>query len=507
MRALGLTPAGCIAFWLAASLPAKELSEYQVGDIVEADIVAPERLIVIDAEGTDALKQKEAMKVPAFFFYHAEAADEVEQDFRAHFGMVRSNFHDAMEALYQRNRLNEQWLNSTRFRTLAATFKQQHPGFPRLTNLIPVWAMGVPDTEVQDTLVARLREAMSQRIRADASPPEIKLGSQVRLLTVTNREQALTLEMAEQQAALLFRTNLHTLSRVRSEFQQFEPLLQPGQAGFLATFLKPNCILNTALTTQSRTRRVDHLYAADRYEAGQLIAGRGEQVDDRIMVALKQLNTTPGPRPPPKTADQPKVASPQRQNPWPWAGLALVLAGLTVGAWRRVNRKKLVSILPARVAGAGDSAGIITCPSCAKAIVIPAEAVANLSANSTTWQARALAAERRAERAQAAIRAGLLPHLADWLKQRFVRGLVSERSQMLHAQKSAAAELVELERRLDALHAPLQERLHTYEQRIAELEKLLAAKGEENRVLLQAKIEMTRRQLETTRNRNPLELN
>ena len=172
-----------------------------------------------------------------------------------------------------------------------------------------------------------------------------------------------------------------------------------------------------------------------------------------------------------------------------------------------LNRGKPASLMPARVAGGGAPAGIISCPSCDENIVIPAEAVENLSTNAPTWQQRARAAEQRAERAHAAIRAGVLPHFADWLKQKFVRGLVSERSQMLDAQKSAAGELAELERRLDELHTPLQERLHAYEKRIAELDKLLAAKGEENRELLRAKIRLTRQQLENARARNPLEFN
>jgi pSer/pThr/pTyr-binding forkhead associated (FHA) protein len=172
-----------------------------------------------------------------------------------------------------------------------------------------------------------------------------------------------------------------------------------------------------------------------------------------------------------------------------------------------LHRKEPISVLPARMAGGGATAGVISCPSCAEHIVIPAEVVENLAANTHTWQQRALAAEQRAERAHAAIRAGVLPQLADWLKHKLVHGLVSERSQMLDAQKSAAAEMAELERRLDALHAPLQERLRAYEKRITELERMLDVKGEENRELLRAKIQMTRQQLENTRTRNRVEFN
>jgi hypothetical protein len=114
------------------------------------------------------------------------------------------------------------------------------------------------------------------------------------------------------------------------------------------------------------------------------------------------------------------------------------------------------------------------------------------------WQQRALAAEQKVEQAHAAIRAGVM----DQLKEKLVNNLASQREQMLEIQKSAAAELAELEQRLNELHAPLQERLRVYEARIGDLEKALAAKGQENRELIRAKIEMTRKQIETERARD-----
>jgi len=60
----------------------------------------------------------------------------------------------------------------------------------------------------------------------------------------------------------------------------------------------------------------------------------------------------------------------------------------------------------------------------------------------------------------------------------------------------------ELERRLEHLHTPLQERISAYEKRIAELEQELAAKGEENRELIGARIAVTRQQLHVERERS-----
>ena len=93
------------------------------------------------------------------------------------------------------------------------------------------------------------------------------------------------------------------------------------------------------------------------------------------------------------------------------------------------------------------------------------------------------------------------------MKEKLVGNLVSQREQMLETQQSAAAEMAELEKRLNELHAPLQERLRVYETRIADLEKALAAKGEENRELIRAKIEMMRKQLETERSKTEVQFN
>jgi len=458
--------------------------------------------MVVDTTATEALKGKEALKIPAVFFYHPKVADEVEQSFRTQFGTVRSNFFDAMGAIYQRKRLNPKWLNSTRFRTLSNTFRRQHGAFLQLTNLLTAWATGSSDEAkaIENALVASLREAMGRPIRADGLPSEMKLGAHVRILTMTKQEDAVTVQFAERRGTVLHRTNLLTLTRARSEFQKLSPPAERRQAKFLASFLKPNCVLNQELTIQSRWRHVAPLYVADRYEAGQVIARRGQTVDAKILAAIEQL-----------TAARVQAGLSENANAvkgaWWWAGLGLAGMALIVGGWHFWFRRKPVSILPARVAGEGTTAGIVSCPSCDENIVIPAEAVENLSAGTPAWQQRALAAEQRAERAHAAIRAGVLPHFTLWLKQKFVRRLVAERQQMVDAQKSAASELAEMEQRLDEVHAPLQERLLAYEKRIAELEKSLAAKGEENRELLRVRIQLTRQQLERERGRKIAELN
>ena len=107
----------------------------------------------------------------------------------------------------------------------------------------------------------------------------------------------------------------------------------------------------------------------------------------------------------------------------------------------------------------------------------------------------------------ASVQSSLAPHLVDALKNAVVQELAAQRRELLAAQQTAAAELTELARRLEAVQTPLLERLRAYEQRIVELEKDLADQSKENRELLKLKIEMLREQVEAERSRSRLNFN
>ena len=105
------------------------------------------------------------------------------------------------------------------------------------------------------------------------------------------------------------------------------------------------------------------------------------------------------------------------------------------------------------------------------------------------------------------VQASLEPHLVDALKNAVVQELAAQRRELLAAQQTAAAELTELARRLEAVQAPLLDRLRAYEQRISELERDLADQSKENRELLKLKIEMLRDQVEAERSRSRINFN
>lgn len=158
------------------------------------------------------------------------------------------------------------------------------------------------------------------------------------------------------------------------------------------------------------------------------------------------------------------------------------------------------SVLP--TANGSTVSAVVKIPS-----VYDVPAVASANAANDEWRRRALEAEARAEQAQAALKASLLPQLAQSLKEAVVQGLAAQRTELLQAQQAAAAEINALVHRLDELKVPMQDRLRSYEERIGELEKDLAERNEENRELLKMKIETTRRQLEAERARSRVDLN
>ena len=102
-------------------------------------------------------------------------------------------------------------------------------------------------------------------------------------------------------------------------------------------------------------------------------------------------------------------------------------------------------------------------------------------------------AEQRADRATAIVRKGLVAQLAHALSHDLIRKLVSQRTELLDSHQQAAGEMEQLAARLEKLEGTRPKEY--YEARIAELEKELASKSAENRALIQARIEIARKQM------------
>ena len=114
---------------------------------------------------------------------------------------------------------------------------------------------------------------------------------------------------------------------------------------------------------------------------------------------------------------------------------------------------------------------------------------------------RALAAEQRAERAAAVIRAGLLPHLRHWLKQRVARKLMADRAQLLQSQQVATMRTIAVEQRLARIEEQVKRQNESYQQRLETLTRELLQAREENRELIRARIVQVKADMQAARER------
>jgi membrane-associated HD superfamily phosphohydrolase len=476
------------------NLSAKDLADYQLGDKAEEDIVATSKLSVVDPEGTEALKAKEALRVPAVVRLYTNAADNLETEFRQIFAKTRENFLDSVNKIFGHRTLSDAELSSFKFESLAVLFEKQNRLFPLSTNRAALWASGDADEAYQASLVDTLRETMSAAIRPEPLPEDIKLGYTVRLVSLGDTNTTLTAQAAEREGKSFSRTNFVTLAEVKKGFQSIFPSDERNVAKYLATLLKPNCVVDEGITRELRAKRTDGIWSLYNYEAGQIIAHRGQIIDEKMMAAIDQLKqkavvgqlqelqvkqqAAVGQLQQLVANDRAKDAQTEERVRWLMGALAGGVLILAVAVWQMARRRHTMSLLPAPAAG-----------------------------SALEWQERALIAEQRTESLQTAARAGLIAHLSRWLSRMLTQRLISQRRLLLDTQSHAAAEMAELEARLERVQAPMKVRLAAYEHRIAELEKELAVRGEENRELLKAKIEMMRKQLEAERGKNRLEFN
>lgn len=258
---------------------------------------------------------------------------------------------------------------------------------------------------------------------------------------------------------------------------------------------------------------------------------------ESALVAQAESTAPPGtgspPEPPPidqapletpQPIDAPKAAPVLSYNWWlshPYvifwtaAGILILIAVIAqfVGATkrkRRIYKHSHGEILPARITQTNDSSAVVTCPVCDVSLIIPAKALPSnepmLQApsgsefplpyfdvccdhgNNLSWRERALHAERRAEHAGELVKQGLLPHVAQWMKDKFLRRLLTQRAELRQTHQASTQHVADLEERLSRVNHQLRHKLTQYEERIHELEKESLDKDQVNRELLKAKI-------------------
>lgn len=472
---------GCVLIFISV-LHARDISAYRIGDTADDDIVTPVTLDVIDANATAALKSSEALKTPAIFRSYPGMASAVENEFLSAFASAHSNFTAAVKDTFHQRVIDDKTIALPDFGYLITAFNVKNKNFPVTAELAAAWARGDSGLAIQTRLLDSLAQMAVRPARPDELPVGFVTGETLRLVPVGDANEKLSLNDAMQRGTLVAESGVVTISRLRALFRENFSGEQQPLARALSDFLKPNCIPDASLTQQARDLAVGQRVVAEHYDAGQLIVRRGDVIDANIKSTLDELSeklapgelnrqTGAGLASDDTRREHNQSANGEAQNHF-WNWMIAALSGvsiLTLSAfwgWTRQRRKQTNALVP-----------------------VPAVKL------------------ERMEKNLAVLPTDLAPYLAQVLKEAVEQGLAAQRTELLQFQQSAASEISRLVHQLDEMQAPLHDRLRTYEVRIEELEKDLAARNEENRELLKIKIEMLRRQLKAERTRTRAEFN
>jgi DNA-directed RNA polymerase subunit RPC12/RpoP len=148
---------------------------------------------------------------------------------------------------------------------------------------------------------------------------------------------------------------------------------------------------------------------------------------------------------------------------------------------------------------------VVSCTNCTERIVVPPYSIteffpAEPTRRSSTPVAGGLELMRpvqdRVDGVPATMRAALIPHLARLMMNRLVQALFAQRASLIDTQAEATRRMADLEERIAKAQVSVQGRFAAYDSRIAELERLLAAKEEENRELMRQNFQLAKRALE-----------
>jgi hypothetical protein len=223
------------------------------------------------------------------------------------------------------------------------------------------------------------------------------------------------------------------------------------------------------------------------------VTGSGDQTPAPPPV-LAQVNEMPSAKP----AAAPAKAITPAASPQTWLWLVGLLAGslalfLQV---RKITRRSALQPASALLPDSQAQTGVMMANDSPPFVQIEMEG--STQTQSQTWLPRP-AAGRQTARMPEAVRAGVIAHLSQWLKQNVVRRLMSDRAQLLATQEAAALKVLAVDERLAKIERHIQQRNQDYERRIDELLKALITAEAENREMIRAQITFLKAEMEKAR--------
>jgi hypothetical protein len=460
-----------------------QVPNYKLGDVATEDVITPVPLLVVNPEATEALKAKVAQQVDFIVRLTPQSASEAETELRNSIITARANFIATLQLALQGRAPAETDLASPVFAKAIRDVARESPKDLPLDKLAVLWVRGESDAVLVESMLRPLREAMAQPIVTSRSNNTFPTGKLVRLVSVRSDAEIPPIQEVEGPGPTISPGKVIALWRAKRLVETSFPPGQEELGKFAASFVRANAYPDAGLTEVLRARRMEGVTVNDTYEAAQTIVRKGQTIDRKALSALTAMREKSLIGTLQTKLEQEQVVAGQinQQTKWIVTSLVAGCIALLFILWRlRARPSGALMTLPDNP----ELAGGTTQPMLG-------------DAGENAWQQRALLAEEKAARAQEAVRTGAL----SWMREKIFRTLSRHRTELLSAQQKAELEMRELEQRLEQLHTPLQERIGAYERRIEELERDLAAKGEENRQLISARISVAKEQLILERKR------
>ncbi len=454
--------------------------EYKLGDLAKEDIISSVTIRVVNPERSNTLKRQSTNQAPLIYRHVVTAADDAEAELRNHINSNRIRFLRALQRQLPTGMLQASDLDSLAYVNAISEVTQADPNPPPLTRLAPLWIRGLSDAALVESLLQPLREVMTQYIVNDNTTDSLAVDQPIRLIRVKNELEMPSLPDLETSGVTATAANLSSLDMVHGVVESYFSSDEAGMARFVASFIRANTFPAPGLTELLRAKGRDEVVEYDTYAAGQVLVKKGQRINEKALAVLAAVREKKDIE---KLLSQLETKSsginPLAADTWgflAWLGGAGLVLLLILWRWGNRSTRASGSALEPEI---HDFTPYL------------------IGKDAALWRTRALAAEQRAERAHEAIRQGAV----GWMKEKVFGSIFRQRADLLSTQRMAEAEMAELERRLEYLLIPLQGRIRTYENRIKELETILAAQDGAERRLIDARITRTKQQLELERSR------
>jgi cell division protein ZapA (FtsZ GTPase activity inhibitor) len=465
---------------VAAQAPV--IPDYQIGDSATDTVKTPVRIRFVDPDATEAERDAKAREVYPFFRYVAGVSNSVESAFRNAYNQSRSGFLAVCEKALGKAAFGRGDLDDETLAKVHSAFQQSNNGFPVTMNLARLWASGDDGLAQQNRWAEKLRQATSRVIRPSGTWSGSSVtAKEVRLLSVAAFNETVSLYDAERKCRMFRRSTMVPLNRARQELEDTFAPTEREVAKFLSALVEPNCDFDHELTRQSAFPMTNDLWAYSQLDAGETVIEAGQKIDARTKAALDEVRRSSA-----LTIASSRVAEARSE-----VATGRNDAAGAAEAAARMNAE----VERVRAEGAAKQQQIIRWAGIAFCLL-------GVAAMGLWWKVikrrPRMSMVRRSGEATLVRREPSQP-VATTSMPYSMRRMLHERGSLVACQEQAESEIQRFEQRLLELHTPLNERLKAYEGRIADLERQLASRTEENRELLRAAIDTTRRKLEVER--------